>query len=55
MSPAYFVSSGAIVENFSVLPLHNGIDGPKHVADIIRSRRIIPNLVYKVDFNSGIN
>jgi hypothetical protein len=55
MSPTYFVSSRAIVENFSVLLLHNGIDGPKHVADIIRSHGIIPNLVYKVDFSSGIN
>jgi hypothetical protein len=55
MSPAYFVSSGAIVKNFSVVFLDNGIDGPKHVADIIRGSRIIPNLVYKVHFNSGIN
>jgi hypothetical protein len=54
MSPTYFVSSGAIVKNFSVL-LDNGIDGPKHVADIIRSSWIIPNPVYRVDFNSGIN
>jgi len=55
MSPTYFVSSGAIVKNFSVVLLDNDIDGPKHVADIIRSSRIIPNPVYRVDFNSGIN
>lgn len=55
MSPTYFLSSGAIVKNFYVVLLDNGTDRPKNVAVIITSSRIIPNLVYKVDFNSGIN
>jgi hypothetical protein len=54
MYPTYFVSSGAIVKNCSVV-LGSAIDVPQCVADIIRSCRIIPKLVYKVDFNSGIN